>query len=56
MMEHRNSTPAHVDWVKRLKALIMALGAFLKQHYPAGAVWNPSGISIAQFIGAHGKQ
>lgn len=49
MMEFRNSEPAHVDWVKSLKALLTALGDFVKKHHVAGPAWNPSGPPVSQF-------
>jgi adenylyl cyclase-associated protein len=49
MMEFRNSEPAHVDWVKSLKAVLTALIAFVKKYYVAGPAWNPAGPPVSHF-------
>jgi hypothetical protein len=49
MMEFRNSEPAHVDWVKSLKAVMTALIAFVKKYHVAGPAWNPAGPHVSQF-------
>ena len=51
LMEHRGTNDAHVDWIKRLKALTIALGDFVRQLHPAGPAWTSGGVSVSEFQG-----
>ena len=46
------SGAGHVEWVKTLKELVLALAAYLRAHHAAGPVWNPAGRPLSQFKGA----
>ena len=50
LFTHRRS--GHVDWVNSLKALVLALAAYVRDHHAAGPAWNPGGGSVAGFKGA----
>ena len=51
-MEHRGSGNEHVAWARKLKELLQALTAYVKQHHPRGPSWNASGIPVSQISGA----
>lgn len=46
------SGAGHVEWVKTLKELVLALAAYLRAHHAAGPAWNPAGRPLSQFKGA----
>lgn len=46
------SGAGHVEWIKTLKELVMALSAYIRAHHVAGPSWNPAGRPLSQFKGA----
>lgn len=50
LMQHRQSSPEHVQWLQLLKQLLQALGAYVQQHHKTGPAWRPNGITVADFL------
>ena len=48
MADFTNSDPAHVKYVQSYYALLKALQAYIKKHYPSGVTWNANGIDAGQ--------
>ena len=42
-------TPASMEWVRVLKALLQGLAAHCKRCHPAGPAWNAAGTPLSQF-------
>eukprot|EP00192_Tetraselmis_astigmatica_P006238 CAMPEP_0117656350 /NCGR_PEP_ID=MMETSP0804-20121206/4758_1 /TAXON_ID=1074897 /ORGANISM="Tetraselmis astigmatica, Strain CCMP880" /LENGTH=511 /DNA_ID=CAMNT_0005462747 /DNA_START=139 /DNA_END=1674 /DNA_ORIENTATION=+ len=51
LMEHRQTGPNHVAWVKACKAALAALKTFTKTYYSTGPAWNASGVPLGKFGG-----
>ncbi|KAK5118758.1 hypothetical protein LTR85_007964 [Meristemomyces frigidus] len=45
---YKETDPAHVKYVQSYYALLKALQAYIKKHYPSGVTWNNNGIDAAQ--------
>ena len=50
LMEFRNTEPAHVDWIKNLKDVLLKMKDHVQKHHRAGPSWNPKGIPISAFL------
>ncbi|KAF7810887.1 glucan endo-1,3-beta-D-glucosidase [Senna tora] len=49
LVEYRNKDSNHVEWIKALKELYLpGLRDYIKNFYPLGPVWNPTGKPVAQ--------
>lgn len=45
---YKEGDQAHVKFVRSYYALLQALQAYVKKHYPSGVTWNATGIDAAQ--------
>lgn len=45
---YKEGEQTHVKFVRSYYALLTALQAYIKKHYPSGVTWNASGIDAAQ--------
>ncbi|KAL5704585.1 F-actin-capping protein subunit alpha [Ranunculus cassubicifolius] len=46
LVEYKNKDSNHVEWAKAVKELYLpGLRDYVKNYYPLGPVWNPSGVS-----------
>ena len=50
LMEFRNTEPAHVDWIKNLKDVLLKMKDHVQKHHRAGPAWNPQGIPVSAFL------
>ena len=50
LMEFRNTEPAHVNWIKNLKDVLLKMKDHVQKHHRAGPAWNPQGIPVTAFL------
>ncbi|KAK4554012.1 suppressor of rasval19 [Recurvomyces mirabilis] len=48
LKEYKEKDPAHVKFVQSYYALLKALQAYVKEHYPRGLTWNNNGPDAIQ--------
>ncbi|KAL8712016.1 MAG: hypothetical protein Q9220_003712 [cf. Caloplaca sp. 1 TL-2023] len=46
--EYKEKDQTHVQWVQTFYRIFGSLDSYVKQHYPSGLTWNPTGIDPIQ--------
>ncbi|KXT18016.1 hypothetical protein AC579_9600 [Pseudocercospora musae] len=47
---YKEGDQSHVKFVRSYEALLKALQAYIKKHYPTGVTWNSAGLDAAQAL------
>ncbi|KAI9780406.1 MAG: hypothetical protein M1816_002864 [Peltula sp. TS41687] len=50
LKEYKERDRKHVEWVQALYRIFSSLGAYVKQYYPGGLVWNRDGIDAKEAL------
>ena len=47
--EYKGKEESHIVFCDTMKALIVDLSAYVKEHHLSGLMWNPNGMDISQY-------
>ncbi|KAF7190097.1 Adenylyl cyclase-associated protein [Pseudocercospora fuligena] len=47
---YKEGDQSHIKFVRSYEALLKALQAYIKKHYPTGVTWNSAGVDAAQAL------